>query len=141
MAARSTKHVGNKKADPAAIDRPFDPRILEQAKAIAWQYQIILEPDQDCGYLGSSLEMPYVYNDGLTADKCVQAVREALTVAVAFLLESGRVPPVPAKEQVRNKQVNIRLTEAEQRRLKEAAKARGFSDVSEYIRSTSLCAP
>jgi predicted RNase H-like HicB family nuclease len=138
MATKLTKRVAGPDKSKA-IDRPFDPKILARARAIAWQYRIVLEPDAECGYIGSSLEMPSVYDDGLTADQCVQAVREALTAAVAYLIESGQVPPVPAKDQVRNKQVNIRLTEAEQTRLKEAAKSHGFSDISDYVRSTSLC--
>jgi predicted RNase H-like HicB family nuclease len=124
---------------PRVLDRPFDSAVLEKAGAIAHRYRIVLEPNDEFGYIGSSLEMPSVYNDGMTADACVKAVREALTVAVAYLIEKGEVPPSPANEQVRNKQVNVRVTEAEQRRLKEVARARGFSDVSEYLRSRSLC--
>src|ERR1700729_2404113 len=106
MAKKSTRRVESQ--NNRVVDHPFDPKILERAKALAWRYQIVLEPDEDCGYIGSSLELPYVYADGLTADECVQAVREAMTAAIAYLLEIGQVPPVPAKEQVRNKQVNIR---------------------------------
>jgi predicted RNase H-like HicB family nuclease len=137
MAAKLTKPVKAKRVEKA-IARPFDPTVLARAKTLAWQYRITLEPDPDYGYLGSSLEMPSVYNDGQTADECVEAVREALTAAVAYLLESGQTPPTPAKDQLRNKQVNIRVTEAEQRRLKEAARSHGFSDISDYVRSTAL---
>ena len=131
MAKKSTKHAESSDA----IDRPFDPAVLENAKAIAWKYQIVLEPHEDCGYIGSALELPTVYSDAKTADECVAVVREALTAAVAYLIESGKTPPAPAKDQVRNKQLNIRVTETEQRRMKAAAKARGCSDVSEYVRT------
>ena len=141
MAKRSTKRAKTTERAPrAALDRPFDPQILEQAARIARKYRIILEPNDECGYIGSALEMPKVYADGATADACVRNVREALIAAVAYLLEKGDVPPAPADEQVRNKQVNIRVSEAEQRRLRAAALARGFADISDYVRSASLCA-
>src|SRR5437773_1530472 len=72
-----------------------------------------------------SLELPEVYGDGNSADESVEQVREALTAVIAYMIESGQTPPAPADEQLRDKQVNIRLTEAEQRRLRAAARARG----------------
>lgn len=138
MKAKSKGPVAKDKK--LALDRPFAPAILERAKAIAHKYRIVLEPDGDCGYVGTSLEMPGVFADGKSADACVKEVREALTGAVAYLIEKGENPPVPADEQVRDKQVNVRLTAAEQRRLKEAASARGFTDISDYVRSQSLYA-
>jgi predicted RNase H-like HicB family nuclease len=120
------------------IDRPFDPAILEKARQIANKYRILLEPQPGYGYVGTSLEMPGAMGDGMTADDCVGSVLESLIVGVAYLLESGQNPPAPADEQVRNKQVNIRVTEAEQRRLKEAAKASGFNDISDFMRTKLL---
>ena len=137
MKRKSAKHV---QETESGLSRPFDPAILERARELARKYRIVLEPDDRCGYLGSSLELPNVYADAKTADACVEAVREALTATVAYLIESGKTPPVPAGQQVRDKQVNIRLTEAEQRRLKEAAKASGFNDMSDYMRSKFLYA-
>jgi predicted RNase H-like HicB family nuclease len=136
MAKRSTKPAKNDRK--LAIDRPFDPAVLKRAAAIARKYRIVLEPLDDGGYLGTSLEMPGVFGDGRTADECVKTVREALSVGVAYMLEIGEAPPMPADQQVRNKQVNIRLTEAEQIRLKEAATAQGFTDISDFIRTTTL---
>lgn len=139
MPRKSTTRAVTDRRTDAALDRPFDPAILARAREIARRYRIVLENcDNECTYLGTSLEMPGVFADGETPDKCVEEVREALTFAVAHLIEMGETPPAPADEQVRNKQVNIRLTEAEQARLREAAKARGFNDISDYIRSTTL---
>jgi predicted RNase H-like HicB family nuclease len=112
--------------------------LLQQAEALARKYRIILEPDEDCGYVGSALEMPYALGDGKSADECVKSVIESLTIAVAHLLEQKKTPPAPADQQQRSKQVNIRLTEAEQRRLKELALAHGYTDLSDFVRSTSL---
>jgi predicted RNase H-like HicB family nuclease len=124
--------------DAQDIARPFDPAILQKARRIAEKYRIVLEAHPDCGYIGTSLEMPGAMGDGRTPDACVKHVREALVVGVAYLIETGQTPPVPADEQIRNKQINIRVTEAEQRRLKEAAAAKGFTDVSDFMRTTLL---
>ena len=136
MQNKSTKRAA--KSDGLTIDRPFDPAILVRAREIARKYRIILELDDQHGYVGTSLEMPGVFSDGKNADACVESVREALTAAVAYLIEKGETPPAPADEQIRNKQVNIRVTEAEQRQLREAATARGYTDVSDYVRTTAL---
>lgn len=138
MAKRSQKRPGRRTKADEALDRPFDPEVLARAQELARKYRIVLEPDANCGYVGSSLELPNVFADGPTPDDCVEAVRDALTSTVAYLLESGGQPPLPPEEQTRTKQVNIRLTEAEQRRLKEAAKASGYSDMSDFVRSKFL---
>ena len=136
MVSRAIKErVMNRQED---IARPFDPSILEKAREIANKYRIVLEPHPECGYIGTSLEMPGAMGDGRTADACVKHVREAIVVGVAYLLETGQTPPVPAAEQIRNKQINIRVTESEQRRLKEAAAAKGFTDISDFMRTTLL---
>lgn len=136
MPTKSKKRAAGDKR----LDRPFDSAVLSRARKLAEKYRIVLEPHEQVGFIGSSLELPNVYADAKTADECVAAVREALTGAVAYLIESHQVPPAPAAEQIRNRQMNVRLTEAEQLRLKEAARAGGFSDTSEYIRSRLLSA-
>jgi predicted RNase H-like HicB family nuclease len=126
------------KNSPQNIARPFDPAILEKAREVANKYRIVLEPHPDCGYIGTSLEMPGAMGNGKTPDDCVKHVRGALIVGVAYLLESGKTPPAPADQQVRNKQINIRVSEAERRRLKEAASAKGFTDILDFMRTISL---
>ena len=120
-----------------AADRPFDAAVLKRAGAIAERYQIILQ-FEDGEYYGRGLEMPYVMNDGKTPDACVRATREALTVAVATLLEAGEVPPAPASEGKRTEQVNVRLTPEEKLLLEEAARSRGFRGLGDFVRSTAL---
>lgn len=119
------------------VDRPFDAEVLRRARGIAESYQIIIQ-SEDGEYFGRGLEMPYVMNDGRTPDQCVKATREALTAAVAYLLESGKAPPPPASEQTRNEQINIRVTSEEKMLLAEAARSRGFRGISDYVRSASL---
>ena len=119
------------------LDRPFSSEVLRRAKDIANSYQIIIQAE-DGEYFGRGLEMPYVMNDGKTPDECVKATREALTAAVAYLLESGKAAPPPASEQMRSEQINIRVTTEEKLLLEEAARSRGFRGISDYVRSASL---
>jgi predicted RNase H-like HicB family nuclease len=121
----------------AAIDRPFDPAILRRARDVANGYQIILH-FEDGRYYGRGLELPHVMNDGTTPDECVENTRDILTTAVAYMLETGEVPPPPAGENKRTEQVNIRLTSEEKLLLEEAARSQGFRGISDYMRSTSL---
>jgi len=79
-----------------------------------------------------------VFGGGATPNKCVADVRQALTGAVALMLEQGESPPAPATERKRTAQVNIRLTPEEKLRLEEAARRDGFRGLSDYIRTTTL---
>jgi len=118
-------------------DRPFDQNLLDRAKRIAARYQIILH-FEDGEYFGRGLEMPLVMNDGKTPDTCVLATREALTTAVATLLELGQAPPSPASDNKRTEQINVRLTQEEKLLLEQAARTHGFRGIGDYVRSRSL---
>src|SRR5450432_702656 len=119
------------------VRRPFSREILKRASAIAAHYQIVLQ-FEDGEYYGRGLEMPFVMNDGKTPDACVTATREALTIAVADLLDRDEVPPSPASLNKRSEQVNIRLTSEEKLLLEELARSKGFRGISDFVRSTSL---
>ncbi len=119
------------------LDRPFDSNLLARARRVAEGYQIILQ-FEDGDYFGRGLEMPLVMSDGPTPDECVRATREALTVAVATILEQGKSPPSPATENKRTEQINVRLTREEKLLLEQAAHARGFRGIGDYVRSTTL---
>jgi len=94
MPKRSNKSSrAKKKADKPAIDRPFDSKTLKKAGEIASRYRLILEPDDEVGFIGRSLELPNIFADGKTPDKCVRATLEALVAAVATMLELGERPP------------------------------------------------
>jgi hypothetical protein len=77
-------------------------------------------------------------SDGKTPDECVRNTRDILTTAVAYLLETSQVPPVPASENKRTEQINIRLTVEEKLRLEEAARSKGFRGLSDFVRNASL---
>jgi len=135
---KQLKKLSVKKQKKLAIDRPFAPEILRRAREIAEQYTIILQPDPDLGYFGRGLEFPYAMDDGKTPDECVRKTREAFVAAVATMLEKGQIPPAPAVEQRRDEQVNIRLTPEEKFLLEEAARAKGYRGLSDFMRATSL---
>lgn len=116
---------------------PFDVDILRRAKVIAGGYQLVLQ-SEDGMYLGRGLELPGVMADGATPDACVEATRKALTVAVAYMIEAGQVPPAPAKEQKRTEQVNVRLTVEERATLEAAANRHGYRGVSDFVRQASM---
>ena len=128
--------VASKKSSKA-IDRPFAPELLRRAREIADSYQIILQ-QEDGEYFGRALELPNVMNDGATPDACVKATRDILTTAIAYMLETGQVPPQPATERKRTEQINVRLTAEEKLMLEEGARSRGFRGLSDFVRSASL---
>ena len=119
------------------VERPFDRQLLKRAAQVADQYQIIIH-FEDGEYFGRGLELPNVMSEGRTPDACVAATRDALTIAVAYLLESGQAPPSPASEAKRSEQVNVRLTPEEKLMLEDAARRKGFRGISDFIRNASL---
>lgn len=120
-----------------AIDRPFDPAILERARAIADRYRLIIEIEDD-EYWARAVEMSMVFGDGKTPNECVENTREALTSALATMIEAGEEPPSPASEEKRTEQVNVRLTKIEKHMLEEASRGSGFRGLSDFIRATML---
>jgi predicted RNase H-like HicB family nuclease len=125
------------KRSAEAIDRPFPAQVLKEARRIAVEYQIILHCEEGHWY-GRSLEMPHVFGDGKTADRCINDTQEALCGAVAWMLEQGRKPPAPAKEGTRTQQVNVRLTADEKAVLETTAKHKGFKGLSDFLRAAAL---
>lgn len=57
---------------------------------------------------------------------------------VACLLEEGQRPPTPAGEGTRTAQVNVRLTSEEKVLLETAAKRKGFSGLSDFVRAAAI---
>jgi predicted RNase H-like HicB family nuclease len=139
MSARSNASSKRKgKTDRRrGVARPFAAGILKRAAGLAAQYQVILESEEGRWH-GRGLEMPHVFGDGTTPDKCVAATRAALTAAVAYLLEQGQKPPAPARTGQRTQQVNVRLTAEEKAIIESTARHKGFSGLSDYMRAAAL---
>lgn len=137
MLARSKHSSGNGKKviDPA---EPFRLPILEKAREIAHGYKLTIEKSDRLGYLGSSVELPTVFADGDTPQKCYEATQDALSVAVTAMLEAGQTPPQSAAFMKRTTQVNIRLTPEEKAMIATAAAKAGFKGLADFIRTTVL---
>lgn len=123
----------SKNNDPT---RPFEKKHWTEAQNIAAHYRLVLEPNDELGFIGSAVEMPTVFADGPSPDKCVDAVREALVVAVATLLEAGQRPPHGSS--TRSEQVNVRLSPEEKFTLEHAAGRFGFKGISDFVRTVAL---
>lgn len=132
----TSKKSGKSSAKGKRPDRPFDRAMMERAEKIVDDYRIILEHSDELGFVGSSIEIPTVFADGQSPDECVAATREALTVAVATMIEMGRRPPMGRGQ--RNIQINVRLTPDEKLALEEAAARLGFKGISDYVRAAAL---
>ena len=132
---RPTSAKSNGKS--ARIDRPFDPAVLKQARQIAERYRIVIR-FEDGEYYGQALELPGVMNDGPDPAACVQNTVDILTTTVATMLEAGAVPPLPASEDLRDEQVNVRLTKLEKLTFEQAARSRGFRGISEFMRTAAM---
>jgi hypothetical protein len=75
---------------------------------------------------------------GNTIEQCIAEARALAITGVAQMIESGKRPPLPARNQSRNVQVNIRLSPDEKRAIEEAASKGGFRGISDYLRIRGL---
>ena len=120
-----------------AVDRAFDSEILDRARKIAAEYQIVIRKE-DGEYYGRGLELPGTMDDGTTPEECIANVTDAMVGTVAYMLEQGETPPAPASRKGRTVQVNVRMTAEEKLQIEEAAKESGFDGLSDYIRASAL---
>lgn len=126
------------KTKPMDLRGTFKASVLRKAKKMAADYRIVLEKNERLGFIGSSVELPTVFADAKTPDKCYKATQEALMVAVATMIECGQRPPQPASAGRRTEQVNVRLTAEEKLLFSNAAMNLGFKGISDFIRNTAL---
>jgi len=136
--SRNSKISSKSGAKSKALDKPFKESIVRKAKKIVADYRIILERNERLGFIGSSVELPTVFADAKTPEKCYKAVQDALMVAVATMIECGQRPPQPASAGRRTEQVNVRLTAEEKLLFANAAMNLGFKGISDFIRNTAL---
>ncbi len=138
MSRKSTRSSRSSAKKSKAIDRPFAPAILKRAEELASRYKLMLERNDELGYVGSAVELPNVYADGRTPGACVKATLRALTLAVATMIEDGHNPPLPASAGKRDSQVNVRVSAQEKLVLQEAARRLGYKGVADFVRATAL---
>lgn len=138
MSKESSKSSKLSNGAERPIDRPIDQSVLLRAAEYVKNYSVLIEPEKNLGFVGRSMEMPFVFGEGKTPEECFEDTREAMAVTVATLLENGEEPPVPAKEKLRTEQINLRLTLHEKLLIEEAARQKGFRGISDFIRTTVL---
>jgi len=136
--SRDSTGSSRKEGKRRALDRPFKPSVLQKARRLAAEYRITLEKNEKLGFIGSSVELPSVFADGTTPEACYEATERALTVAVATMIECGRIPPQPVSARKRTEQVNVRLTAEEKMLLSNAASNLGFKGISDFIRNIAM---
>ena len=136
--SRSSKNSSKNGAKSKALNKPFKETIVRKAREIVADYRIILERNERLSFIGSSVEIPTVFADAKTPEKCYRAAEDALMVAVATMIECGQRPPQPASMGLRTEQVNVRLTAEEKLLFANAAMNLGFKGISDFIRSTAL---
>jgi predicted RNase H-like HicB family nuclease len=135
---RLNRSIGGKsKNSSGKIDRPLDPALLDRAREIARHYRIVIRFEEG-DYYGESLELPGVMNDGKTPSECVENTIDILTTAIATMLERGQIPPLPASDERRDEQVNVRLSKLEKLTFEEAARSRGFRGLSDFMRAATM---
>lgn len=136
--SRNSKNSSKSGAKSKALSKPFKESIVRKAKKIVADYRIILERNERLGFIGSSVEIPTVFADAKTPERCYKATQDALMVAVATMIECGQRPPQPASMGLRTEQVNVRLTAEEKLLFANAAMNLGFKGVSDFIRNIAL---
>jgi len=137
MAKSNRSTSAKSRSSSAKVDRPFDSAVLARARQIAEQYRIIVRREGD-EYFGQAMEMPGAMNHGKTTAECVDNTIDIVTTTIAVMLERGEIPPLPASDELREEQVNVRLTKLEKLTFEEAARSRGFRGLSDFMRAATL---
>jgi hypothetical protein len=120
----------------AANDKAFDKKILFKARRAVDEYRFAFWRE-DGRYVGQCVEMDTL-GIGDTVERCIAEARALAITGVACMLEAGKRAPLPARNQPRNVQVNIRLSPDEKRAIEEAASKGGFRGISDYLRIRGL---
>ncbi len=136
--SKNLKNTSITKSKSRILDKPFSKSVLCRARKYAKNYILVLEEHERLGFTASCVEIPTVFADGKSANKCVEAMRKALTYAIATMIESGDTPPFPSTDKKRVVQVNVRLTYEEKLLLSSKSKSRGFKGLSDFIRTSVL---
>lgn len=116
---------------------PFDKATLAAAERIVDSYDIVMRREEG-EWVGHALEYPEAIGVGRTVQGCMDATRESLVLGVASMLENGETPPIPARQNVRSEQVNLRLTPEEKAVLESRSRTKGFRGIADYVRAVAL---
>ncbi len=136
--SKNSKNTSKTKSKSETLDAPFNEVVLGRSEELAKAYHLLLEKHDTLGYTATCVELPTVFADGKTPDKCVSSIQKALTYTVATMIELGDTPPEAFMEEKREVQVNIRLTYKEKVLLAGVSKDMGFRGLSDFIRTSVL---
>lgn len=135
MVERLIRSMSSKRKS-AANDAPFKARLLWEARRVVNEYRFAFWREEG-RYVGQCVEMDTL-GIGKSVSQCIARARALAVSGVAALLEAGDRPPLPARTQARNVQIDIRLSPDEKRAIEEAASKGGFRGISDYLRIRGL---
>jgi predicted RNase H-like HicB family nuclease len=135
---KSSKNISRSKTKFKGLSKPFKPTLLNKAQSVVSGYHLVIEENEELGYLGSSVEIPTVSVSAKTLAKCYAATQEALKITVATMFECGKTPPQAFSAKKRNVQINIRINGEEKLLLTSASKRLGFKGLSDFIRTIAI---
>ncbi len=116
---------------------PFGKEILAAARRFVDAYDIVMRREEG-EWVGHALEYPEAIGVGRTVQQCMEETRKSLLAGVASMLEDGEKPPIPARQNVRSEQVNLRLTPEEKAVLESRSRSKGFRGIADYVRAAAL---
>jgi predicted RNase H-like HicB family nuclease len=116
---------------------PFDKSILADAERLVDAYDIVMRREEG-EWVGHALEYPEAIGVGKTVGRCMEETRKSLLAGVASMLEDGDTPPIPARQNVRSEQVNLRLTPEEKAVLESRSRTKGFRGIADFVRAAAL---
>jgi hypothetical protein len=127
-------------ADGLRLDRPFDPKIEQQAEDLVAHYRMVVEWHEEDKhfYAGSPDYHPHMLcGHGRTEAAAIKMAREGLVAAVSTEIENGKVPPMPMPDK-RDRQINVRVSGFEKEQLERMARQKGFRGIGDFVRHAAL---
>jgi predicted RNase H-like HicB family nuclease len=131
--------TGKSKKSAKANDLPTQAHYDQAAKA-AREYRFTLW-QEDGEWYSRCVELPLCMGDGKTPEAAIAAGREAVVAGLGADLAAGMSAPPPAREGIRNEQVNVRLSADERAQIEANAARAGFKGLADYIRAVALGFP
>lgn len=78
------------------LAQPFPDRLLRRARQLAQRYRYVVEPEAR-RFCARPVEFPEVIGVGASPDEALRQALELASTAIAVMLESERIPPLPCR--------------------------------------------
>jgi hypothetical protein len=134
----SRKSRRSSTASRATKAKGFDKALLARASDIVLGYRLMIErigPDE---FMGRSVELPGVVGFGSSHQRCIESTLRTQSYEVCTLLERGEPVPESVSSRRRTVQLNLRISPNEKQEMEQAALARGFRSISDFVREAAL---